>query len=52
MIAFTCGFIVGLCVGILLICVPLLWKEEKQRAKFIDSYELIKILKKKGRKDV
>jgi hypothetical protein len=49
MIAFTCGFIVGLCVGILLIGIPLLRKEERRNAGFIDSYELIKRLTKKGK---
>ena len=49
MIEFTCGFIIGLCVGILLIGFPLLWKEERRNAKFIDSYELIKSLIKKGK---
>ena len=49
MIEFTCGFIIGLCVGILLIGVPLLWKEERRKAQFIDSYELIKSLIKKGK---
>ena len=49
MIGFACGFVVGFCVGILLIGVPLLWKEERRNAGFIDSYELIKRLTKKGK---